>query len=200
MLRIKKRLLVSILTMTFMAAFLSEASVVSAHAEEELKPAKQCTFVIPSRFKPSSEKNLFIDNSYPMESGSIKYSVYYNGMDIVMTNREREEAEKKAEEKVIDSSGELTKKEYEELLSANYNKEYGTDVGFKVSDFDTIEIDGFPGYKIEASYKVGDEEPIYQTVYMIRSKFRTFTIIYQRAEDDECSESFEKSAETIHVM
>lgn len=200
MLRMKKRLLVPILIMTFMTAFLSEAGAVSVHAEEELKIAKQCTFVIPAQFTPSSEKNLFIDKSYPMESGSIKYSVYYNGMDVIMTNREREEAEKKAEEKVIDSSGEMTKKEYEELLSANYNKEYGTDVGFNVTDFDTIEIDGFPGYKIEANYKVGDEEPIFQTVYMIRSRYRTFTITYQRAEDDECSESFEKSAKTIHVM
>lgn len=200
MLRIKNRLLVLILISTFVTAFLSDTNAVSARAEEELKIAKQCTFVIPSQFTPGGEKNLFIDKSYPMESGSIKYSVYYNGMDVVMTNRERAEAEKKAEEKVIDNSGELTKKEYEELFSANYNKEYGSDVGFKVSSFDTIEIDGFPGYKVEASYKVGDEEPIFQTVYMIRSRYRTFTISYQRAEDDECAESFEKSAQTIHVF
>ena len=80
-----------------------------------------------------------------------------------------------------------------------YKAQYGADVGFKVESFDHIEIDGYPGYKIVAKYEPEGSQVVHQTVYIIRSKYRTFTITYQRAADDDCEESFNISASTIRV-
>ena len=80
-----------------------------------------------------------------------------------------------------------------------YNQSYGNDVGFKVASFDRITIDGFPGYHITSEFQVAEQPRIHQTVYIILSKYRTFTVTYQRAGDDECEEFFEQSAATLHV-
>ena len=134
-----------------------------------------------------------------MESSSVMYSVYDNGGGIRLTNREKEAA-KESPSGIVDSSGELTKKHFQELFSATYNKEYGTDVGYEVTAFDNITVDGYPGYRAEANYKAGDEERIFQTVYMIRSRYKTFVITYQRADDDDAEGLFDSSAKTLHVF
>ncbi len=173
--------------------------VLRVDAQNNLDVARQCTFVIPSDFEPGTDAGTFVNKSYPMESSSISYNVYSNGDDVVLTNRERLQQGEAIKEAVVDKSGDLTKSKYQELLSDSYNLAYGEDVGFKVESFDNVTIDGYPGYKIVSSYQASGEETVHQTVYMILSRYKTFTITYQRAEDDDCAEQFESSAETIHV-
>ena len=72
-------------------------------------------------------------------------------------------------------------------------------MGFLVTSFESITVDDFPGFKIVSEYKAGDEEKIHQTVYMIISKYRVFTVTFQRAEDDDCESYFEECATTIRV-
>ena len=134
-----------------------------------------------------------------MESATISYNCYNNGMDKVLTNREKKELEASGQKSVLDASRNLTKEIYQEQLAAAYASEYGEGVGFEVSSFDKITIDGFPGYKIVSTFKPTGSEVIHQTVYMILSRYRVFTVTYQRAEDDDFEEVFEKSAESIHV-
>lgn len=168
-----------------------------SHAEsEELDEATSCTFVIPSEFEPSSQEGVFVHKSAPYESANITYSVLVTGEEVVLTNREKEIAQE--ESLIEDASTELTKEIYEEEVAAAYNESYGTDVAYTVTSFDNIEVDGFPGFKIDATYNDGTKD-IYQTVYMIISKYKTFTICYSRASDDYMAEVFEQSAETIHV-
>ena len=168
-------------------------------AEEDLKEASCCSFVVPPQFVPSSVKGLFINKDHPMESSTIQYSVYYNKLDVVLTNRERAALAEINEPKVTDKSTDLTKGIYQETISAAYNSEYGEDVGYSVSSFDKITVDGYPGYKIEASFRAADQETVYQTVYMLLSRYRTFTITFQRAEDDDCQDVFLECQSTIHV-
>ena len=172
-----------------------------ALAEDELKEAKSCTFVIPSEFVPCAEKGLFINKNNPMESSSIFFDYFDNGKDVVLTNREKAALKEagQVQPQVTDESQNLTMDIYQETMSAAYNSAYGQDVGFAVSSFSRITVDGYPGYKIVGSFKATDEEVVHQTVYMLLSKYRTFTITYQRAEDDDCEEMFEESAATIHV-
>ena len=134
-----------------------------------------------------------------MESSSIKYSFYDNGMDKALTNREKQALAESGQVQVTDESENLTKEIYQETISAAYNSLYGEDVGYSVSSFDKIKIDGYPGYKIIGTYQASEEEMVHQTVYMILSRYRTFTIMYQRAEDDDCEEYFAESSATIHV-
>ena len=181
-------------------AALLTMNVLEVMAEEDLREADWCSFVIPSEFVPGPERGVFINRNHPMESSTIKYSVYDNGKDVVLTNREKEaEAFNVPRNRVTDEPTLLTKDIYQETISAAYNSKYGQDVGFAVESFDSITVDGFPGFKIRSSYRAKDEETIHQTVYMLISKYKVFTITYQRAEDDDCDEQFENSAATIHV-
>ena len=189
-------LLVSTLAVVF-SIFVHDLPNVKA--ADDLETAVQCSFTIPAEFVPGNQKGLFVNVNSPMESSTIQYSVYDNGLDKVLTNRERRELEEAGTAAVIDESVNLTKDIYQSRLSAEYNKAYGEEVNFNVSSFTKIRVDGYPGFKIESTYQKSDEEQIHQTVYMIISKYRLFTIAYQRAEDDDCLDAFEASSETIHV-
>ena len=167
--------------------------------EEDLKTATFCSFVVPTDFVAGTEKGMFINKNYPMESSSIKFSFYDNEKDKVLTNREKAQVLASGEMEIIDESLNLTKDIYQETMSAAYDNEYQQNVGFKVEAFDKIKIDGYPGFKIVSSYQASGEEVVHQTVYMLISKYRMFTITYQRAEDDDCQEQFDNSAATIHL-
>lgn len=172
---------------------------IHSHARENLQDAKECVFIIPPEYIPGGKTGLFINKDNPMESSSISYNVYYNEKDKVMTNREAAEYIASGKADVVDESLALTKDIYENNMIGAYDKEYGENVNYSVSSFDKISIDGYPGFKIDSSYSPSGGSQIYQTVYMIISKYRTFTITFQRAADDECEQFFEESAATIHI-
>ena len=195
-----KKTAAAFLALVVFAAASIHSAATRVYARESLDKASFCSFVIPPEFEPGSEKGLFIHQNYPMESSSIRYGVYDNGLDRIFTNREKKSEAIKAKGAVTDASTELTREIYEETVAAAYNSEYGQDVGYKVSEFKEITVDGFPGYRIKASYRAGDEEVIHQTVYMLLSRYRTFTITMQRADDDDCESAFEECASSIHVQ
>ena len=180
------------------AAFLC-VDVIDTLANDELKEATSCTFTIPPEFVPGSEKGQFINKNYPMESSSVKYSYFDNGLDVPLTNRQKETMSQDDALKEAEEYKNLTKEKYRKAVSEAYNSAFGQDVGFEVSSFDKITIDGYPGYKIVSSFQATDEEMIHQTVFMLLSRYRTFTITYQRADDDDCEAYFDESATTIHV-
>ena len=191
-----------IITLLFAALYFFTASFYSYGAENEstvLAEATCLTFVIPAEFVPSEEGDVFIDRNYPMESSSISYSFQDIGTKMSLTNREKQALLESSEPVTADERDALTKDIYEKELAKAYNAEYGEDVGFKVQSFDKITIDGFPGYRIYATYQASDEEVIHQTVYILLSKYRTFTVTFQRADDDESEEIFSGIADTIHV-
>ena len=196
----KKRIFGMVMTAVMVVMAALSINVTDVFAEADLKEARFCSFVVPPQFTPSGEKGLFINKEYPMESSSITYSVYYNGQDAVLTNREKAVMAGNGEPKVTDKSTDLTKEIYQETIAAAYNSEYGEDVGYSVSSFDKITVDGHPGYKIEATFQAADQERVYQTVYMLLSKYRTFTITFQRAVDDDCLDAFSECESTIHVQ
>ena len=175
------------------------SDVVEAAGTDEIAKATQCSFVVPSTFLPGEEPGLFISESYPMESSSIKYSIYENSKDKVLTNREKQAIFDEGATVVEDRSTSLTKEIYQQTMEEAYRNEFGKDVGFTVTDFDKKIFDGYPGYKVMSEYQSDEELKVCQTVYIIISRYKTFTITYQRAEDDECQELFDKSAATIHV-
>ncbi len=198
----RKRIICLILCILLVLASIAGLclSVMAAEgSDEEAGTATSCTFVVPPVFVPGEGKNIYVNKSYPMESSIIRCSSYYNGKDIVYTNREKKEREAAGITEEISEPEKLTKQIYQETMAAAYNSEYGEDVGFEVASFENITLDGFPGFKISSTYKAADEEKIYQTVYMIISKYRVFTITFQRAEDDDCEVYFEECASTIHV-
>ncbi len=198
----RKRSFCLIICLLFILASFGRFSLSALAQEEEtegLAVATCCTFMVPPSFEPGEGKNVLVNKSYPMESSIIRCDTYYNGKDVVLTNREKQELETSGVKEQESDPEKLTKQIYQETISAAYNNQYGQDVGFKVTSFENITIDGFPGFKITSDYQAADEERIYQTVYMLISKYRVFTVTFQRAEDDDCGELFEECASTIHV-
>ncbi|MCR5555986.1 MAG: hypothetical protein K6F75_00285 [Butyrivibrio sp.] len=175
------------------------SDVVKTRAGGNLSVATQCSFVIPSEFEPDEEQGLFRHKDYPMESSSIKYNIYYNGQDKVLTNREKQALLRNGELSLVDESENLTKEIYQDTMSKAYSQEYGQDVSYEVTSFSKKSFDGFPGFKITAELQPAEDMKVYQTAYIILSRYRTFSITYQRAEDDECEDLFNTSAATIHV-
>ena len=194
--KVIRKLITAILFMCFVGSLLSSVTV---RAAEDLEVATECLFVVPPEFEPGRELGFFEHLNMPMESSSIRYNVYSNGKDKVLTNREKKLAEEAGGKVILDESQNLTKEIFEESLSNAYNEKYGADVGYKVSSFENIKIDGFKGYRIGATFQASGEERVYQTTYIILSKYKTFTITYQRAEDDDCQELFDMSEKTIHI-
>ena len=180
------------------AAGIMVNEALECEAANGLNEAKQCTFVVPPNFVPGDEAGVFINESYPMESSSIKFGYYDNGEKRVLTNREKIERNN-SPFIIADMSEKLTKEIYQSALADAYNKSYDKDVGFKVNSFNETSFDGFPGYHIVSEFQVEDQPKIFQTSYIILSKYRTFTVTYQRADDDDCEEAFTESARTIHV-
>ena len=192
------RAVLAVMVLLTSLSFFNKAGV-TAFARDSLKTASYCSFVIPPEFVPDKENGLFINKNHPMESSSIKYDFYDNGLDVLMTNREKAALKEAGEMSVItDESVSLTREIYQ-TMQATYNNKYGQNVGFAVSSFDRITVDGYPGYKIVASYQASGEEKVHQTVYMLLSRYRTFTISMQRAEDDDCEAFFDECAASIHV-
>ena len=175
------------------------SDVVEASNGGNLAVATQCSFVIPPEFVPDTEPGMFRNKDYPMESSSIKYSIYYNGKDKILTNREKQALLNKGELSLVDDSENLTKEIYQDAMTEAYSQKYGQNVSYVVTSFSKKSFDGFPGFKITAELQPADEMKVYQTAYIILSRYRTFSITYQRAEDDECDELFNISAATIHV-
>lgn len=181
-----------------------EKTAGEAASEEVIDHRKEgiayyCSLAVPSAFEPGDEQGVFVNKSYPIESSIIRFNEYYNGKDIALTNREKKELEESGVKETVSEPEKLTKEIYAETVSAAYNSKYGQDVGLEVSSFENITMDGFPGFKITSSYQAADEERIYQTVYMIISKYRVFTITFQRAEDDDCDALFEECTSTIRI-
>ncbi len=172
--------------------------VIDVLASDELKTAAQCSFIIPPEFVPGIEPGLFINESYPMESSSIRYGLYSNGKDKTLTNRQKLELQN-APYVTEDMSSELTKDIYQKMMSEAYSKDNKDAVDFRVVSFEERSFDGFPGYRIVSDIESGNEPVIHQTVYIVLSKYKTFVITYQRADDDDCESAFEESAATIRV-
>ncbi len=174
------------------------AITVSADVKE-LAESGYCTFIVPAGFYPCDVPGLYVNEHYPLESANISYSVTEIPQDKVLTNAEKAEGidPLATEENLF--YDELSKEMYQEIQSQNYIELYGDNVNYTVTEFEEYLTDDYPGYRISASFTPEGSQTIYQNVCIILSSNKIFTIVYSRAEDDDFSESFNESIETIHV-
>ncbi len=177
-----------------------QGNIITASADvKELAAAGYCTFIVPEGFHPCEVSGLYINEHYPLESANISYSVTEIPQDKVLTNAEKaagEDPSATEDELLYD---ELTQEMYEDIQSENYKELYGENVNYTVTAFDEYLIDDYPGYKISASFTPEGSQTIYQNACIILSSNKVFTVVYSRAEDDDFSEAFDESIETIHV-
>ncbi len=185
---------VAVLTISFLGN-----SIVAKASIKELNKAKSCSFIVPSGFKPTETPGLYVNEHYPLESANILYSITEIPQDRVLTNDEVARGEKADTSEVEALYDELTWEMYQEIQEANYKALYGDNVNFTIESFEDSVIDGFPGYLIKTNFTPEGSQIIHQTIYIMLSSNRVFTLVYSWADDDYFDEAFAESMASIHV-
>ncbi len=153
-----------------------EKAVQSAGDEDDVR---YCALLIPAEYKPSEEiEGMYVHEKSPLDSSNIYYTVSEGDGDGRISDK-------------------LTEKIYEETVE-NAFREAGQKVDLQVEDFEAIDMDGVPAYKIESYYEVADTR-VEQLTYLIMSD-DTYTITYSQVSDDELLVNFEVSDEEIRLI
>lgn len=138
-----------------------------------------CTVLIPVGYHESDEiEGMYIHERSPLDSSNIYYTVSEGDGDGKVSEK-------------------LTEKSYEELVKETYQEE-GIDVDLEVEDFEEIDMEGVPGYKIKSSYELEDNK-IEQLTYLIMAE-DTYTITYSQLADDELMVDFEVTDGQIRLV
>lgn len=138
-----------------------------------------CMVLIPASYQESEEvPGMYIHNRNPLDSSNIYYTVSEGSYGGVLSSA-------------------LTKEIYEKVMEEAY-AEAGQEIDLMIASFETIDIDGVPGYKIRSSYQV-EEGEIEQLTYLIAAQ-NTYTITYSQMSDDELLADFEISEGEIRLV
>ena len=190
---------VCMLTLAVMVISFIGNGMVAKAGIKELNKAKYCSFIIPSGFKPTETPGLYVNEHHPLESANISYSVTNIPQDKILTNEEKKRGEKADASDVDILYDELSQEMYQEIQEENYKELYGENINFTIESFENNEIDGFPGYLIKTNFTPEGMQTIHQTVYIILSSNKAFTLVYSWADDDYFEEAFNESMTSIHV-
>ncbi|MDO4303620.1 MAG: hypothetical protein Q4D94_06845, partial [Bacillota bacterium] len=151
----------------------------TSNAESDEDDVRYCTLLIPAGYKPSEKiEGMYVHERSPLDSSNIYYTVSAKDSDGQV-------------------SDELTEKVYEETVEDAF-EEAGQKVDLQIEAFETIDMDGVPGYKIKSYYEAEDTR-IEQLTYLIMSD-NTYTITYSQVADDELMADFEISNEEIRLI
>jgi hypothetical protein len=167
---------------------------------KELPEAQYCSVMIPESFKVTDVPGMYVNEHYPLESANITYGVKALPKDRVLTNAQKAAGESESASEVDIRYDELTEDMYDEIMKENYEALYGDGIGYTIENFEDIQKDGFPGYHIVSSFTPEGSQMIHQETFIILSQNRVFTVVYSRAEDDDFTEAFAQSMESIHVI
>ncbi|WP_026495154.1 hypothetical protein [Butyrivibrio sp. WCD3002] len=167
---------------------------------KELPAAQYCSVMIPESFKVTDVAGMYVNEHYPLESANISYGVKILPEDRVLTNAQKAAGESESVSDVDIRYDELTEEMYEEIMKENYEDLYGDGIGYTIESFENIQKDGFPGYHIVSSFTPEGSQMIHQEAFIILSQNKVFTVAYSRAEDDDFTEEFAQSIDSIHVI
>ncbi len=198
--RVKNRKRIPAVLLAAMTVLILQTDVTVQARQNVLPSAKSCTFILPEDYQSSSEAGMFVNSHYPLDASNITFQeTALHEETEGMTNAEKAASTTGATVQAGDNMQELSKESYEKMMAQQYAMVYGTAVSYQVSSFENITVDGFPGYRIEASWKDASQN-IDQTVIMILSADKTYTITWSQAEDDLHTEDFAESQASVHVQ
>ncbi len=167
---------------------------------KELPEAQYCSVMIPESFRVTDVPGMYVNEHYPLESANISYGVKVLPKDRVLTNAQKAAGESESASEMDIRYDELTEDMYEEIMKENYEDLYGDGIGYTIESFEDIQKDGFPGYHIVSSFTPEGSQMIHQEAFIILSQNKVFTVVYSRAEDDDFTEEFAQSIDSIHVI
>ena len=159
-----------------LTAELLEEEKLDTSVMENTRSTKGCTFTVPESFMESEDvPGMYVTKRYPIDASTIYYAEF-------------------AQDKAMQLMTEETfKAQAEESLRQSYEKE----IEVKVDDFERIQIDGYPAFRILCHYQI-DDIVIKQLEYAINAD-KSYVITYSQTNDYDYMEEYEASAETISL-
>ena len=133
-------------------------------------------FDIPEGFAPDQERaNMWVTKRYPIEASNIIYAELDPDYTLQLMNTEY----------------------FEEIISKAFLTSGGDDIKVDITEFEQIEIDTIPAFRIKAEYNVADTHIKHLIIAINGSK--TYVIIYTQTDEYDRTDLFEASAATISV-
>lgn len=143
--------------------------------EAEVDPAvyepAELVCSIPDGFKPAKgEEGFYVHN----DLSSISYVISESTEDVT----------------------EMDKKEYKEMLEADFYENYGDEVDVNISRYSTIKVDGRKGLKVKLDYEFKGTE-YEELIYMIYNGNESHIVCYTQEKDGRWAKDFESSGDSI---
>lgn len=144
---------------------------------EPKRATRGCTFDLPEGFAESEEvPGMYVKERYPLDASTISYAVLEQDMALQL----------------------LTKEAFQEQTQESLRQAYGDDVEVAIDSFESIEVSGYPAFRIKCSYQV-ERIKITQLAYIINAD-KTYAVTYSQTSDYDYMEEYEASAATIRVQ
>lgn len=156
---------------------LLEENHLDTSVAETGRTTKGCTFDLPEGFAESEEvPGMYVKERYPLDASTIYYTVMEQDMALQL----------------------LTKEAFLEQTQESLRQAYGDEVEVTIDNFESIEVSGYPAFRIKCNYQV-ERIKITQLAYIINAD-KTYAITYSQTSDYDYMEEYEASAATIRVQ
>ncbi len=159
-----------------LTAELLEENELDTSVMEIERATRGCVFGLPEGFKESEETpGLYVTDRYPLDASMIYYEVMDRDVSLQL----------------------LTAELFEEQAEAELSEVYGEEIDVKVESFESVEISGYPAFRILCSYEA-EGFAVTQLEYAINAD-RSYMITYTQTDEYDRMEEYKASAATIKV-
>lgn len=160
-----------------LTAQLLEENNLDTSGMESRRTTNGCTFELPAGFEESEDAaGMYVTGRYPIDASTIYYVVMDQDVSMQL----------------------LTEETFKEQAQADLREAYGEDIEVTVDSFESIEVSGYPAFRIMCHYQV-NQIRITQLEYAINAD-KSYMITYSQTDDYDRMEEYEASAATIRIQ
>ncbi len=143
---------------------------------ENTKATKGCVFSIPEEFTESEDMpGMYVTEGYPIDASTIYYTVREKDISLQL----------------------MTQEAFEEQAEENFRQVYNQEIDFVIDEFERIDIEGYPAFRILCHYQL-DDIMITQLEYVINAD-KSYVITYSQTNEYDRMDEYEASAATIRL-
>lgn len=160
-----------------LTAQLLEENNLDTSVMDSKRTTNGCTFDLPEGFEESEDvAGMYVTGRYPIDASTIYYAVMDQDISMQL----------------------LTKEAFKEQAQESLRETYGEDIEVAVDSFESIEVSGYPAFRIMCHYQV-NQIKITQLEYAINAD-KSYMVTYSQTGDYDRMEEYEASAATIRVQ
>lgn len=160
-----------------LTAQLLEENDLDTSVMEPKRATKECTFELPEGFEESEEMaGMYVTRRYPLDASVIYYAAMDQDIALQL----------------------LTQESFKEQTQEGLREAYGEEIEVVIDSFESIEVSGYPAFRILCHYQV-DRIEVTQLEYAINAD-KSYMITYSQTGDYDRMVEYEASAATIRVQ